>query len=142
MAPRKRAGLDIRTARGKHIQARLTKDLIIWIATVGPDTRPHVVPVWFLWDGRSFLIFAVPGQKVRDIGTNPKVALHLDTDPEGEDVIRIDGDAEVPARAKPAYKVPDYVRKYRRLVKSYGWTPESFSAQYHVAIRVRPIRFH
>jgi PPOX class probable F420-dependent enzyme len=142
MAASKRARLDIRTARGKHVQARLKKDLIIWLATVDAELRPHVVPVWFWWDGSSFLIYSVPGQKVRDIEMNPKVALHLDTDPEGEDVIRIDGNADLPARAQPAYKVPDYIRKYRRLVKSYGWTPESFSAQYHVAIRVRSIQFH
>jgi PPOX class probable F420-dependent enzyme len=142
MAPRKVAGLDINTARGKHIQARLKKDLIIWMATVGRDLRPHVVPVWFLWDGSSFVIYSLPGQKVRDIKGNPKVALHLDTDPEGEDIIRVEGDADLPDRAKPAYKVPDYVRKYARLIKGYGWTPESFSAQYNVAIRVRPIRFH
>jgi PPOX class probable F420-dependent enzyme len=142
MPPGKGAGLDTRTARGKHIEARLKKGLIIWLATVGRDARPHVVPVWFLWDGRSFLVYSVPGQKVRDVEGNPNVALHMDTDPEGEDVIRIDGEAKLLARAKPAYKVPDYIRKYARLVKSYGWTPESFSAQYHVAIRIRPARFH
>jgi len=35
-----------------------------------------------LWDGDSFLIYSVPGQKVRDIRANRNVQLHLNTDRE------------------------------------------------------------
>lgn len=115
---------------------------MIWLATAGSDGRPHAVPVWFLWDGDSFLIYSIPGQKVRDIKRNRNVALHFNTDPEGEEVIRIDGTAELTPRQAPAYKVPAYVRKYRSLMKGNGWTPKVFSDQYHVAIRVLPTRFH
>jgi PPOX class probable F420-dependent enzyme len=141
MAKRKTTGLDTATPRGKHIQSRLKKELIIWLATVAGDGNPHVVPVWFLWDGSSFLLYSVPGQKVRDIEANPKVELHLNTDPEAEDVVRIAGTASLPKRQPPAYRVPDYVTKYARLIKGYGWTPEGFSADYRVAIRIRPTRF-
>lgn len=100
------------------------------------------MPVWFLWDGKAFLIYSVPGQKVRDIQLNPKVNLHLNTDPEGNDVVRIDGTAKVDARQPPAYKVPAYIRKYRELIKGFGWTPQHFSEQYHFALRVQPKRWH
>jgi PPOX class probable F420-dependent enzyme len=126
----------------KHAQSRLKKDLVIWLATSSRDGRPHVVPVWFLWDGKTFLIYSVPGQKVRDIEANPYVALHLNTDPEGEDVIRVDGTAKIVPKQPPAYQVPSYIRKYRQLIKGYDWTPKVFSEQYHVAIRIRPTRFH
>lgn len=126
----------------KHTQSRLKKDLVIWLATVGRGGQPHVVPVWFLWDGKSFLIYSVPGQKVRDIQANPNVALHLNSGPEGEDVVRVDGSARIPAGLAPAYKVPAYVRKYRELIKEYDLTPKVFSEQYKVAIRVKPTRFH
>ena len=115
---------------------------MIWLATVGPDGRPHAVPVWFLWDGKTFLVYSVPGQKVRDIEGNPRVALHLNSDPEGGDVIRIDGNARVAPRQAPAHQVPAYVRKYRGQMKANGWSPKVFSDQYHVAIDVRPTRFH
>jgi PPOX class probable F420-dependent enzyme len=98
--------------------------------------------VWFLWDGDTFLIYSVPGQKVRDIEANPNVALHLNTDPEGEDVVRVQGTAKVMPQQPPAYQVPSYVRKYREQIKGFGWTPKVFSEQYHVAVRVRPTRFH
>jgi PPOX class probable F420-dependent enzyme len=126
----------------KHAQSRLKKDLVIWLVTCGRDLHPHAVPVWFLWDGETFLIYSVPGQKVRDMEANPNVTLHLNTDPEGEDVIRVDGTAKVVPNQPPAYQVPAYVRKYRELIKGYGWTPKVFAKQYHVAVRVRPTRFH
>jgi PPOX class probable F420-dependent enzyme len=142
MAPRKPAPLDSTSTRGKHIQARLKKELIIWLATVGRDGHPHVVPVWFWWDGSSFLVYSIPGQKVRDIEVNPNVALHLNTDAEAEDVVRVDCTAELPKRQAPAYKVPEYISKYARLIKGYGWTPEGFSADYKVPLRILPTRFH
>jgi PPOX class probable F420-dependent enzyme len=126
----------------KHVETRLKREPVIWIATVGRDGHPHVVPVWFLWDGKSILIYAVPGQKVRDIEANPNVALHLNTDPVGEDVVRIDGTAKIEPKQPPAYKVPNYVRKYREQFRGFDWTPKVFSDQYHVAIRVKPTRFH
>jgi PPOX class probable F420-dependent enzyme len=126
----------------KHVVTRLKRDLVIWLATAGRDGRPHVVHVWFWWDGKSFLIYSVPGQKVRDIQANPEVVLHLNTDPVGDDVVRIDGTAKVDSRLPPAYKVPAYVRKYRDQIKGFDWTPKVFSDKYHFAIRIRPTRFH
>ena len=126
----------------KHAQSRLKKDLVIWLATCGRDGSPHVLPVWFLWDGETFLIYSVPGQKVRDIEGNPNVALHLNTDPEGEDLVRVQGTAKIVPTQPPAYQVPSYVRKYREQIKGFGWTPKVFSEQYHVAVCVRPTRFH
>jgi PPOX class probable F420-dependent enzyme len=140
MAARKKPLLDKTTALGRGVQRRLEKELIIWLATAGSDGRPHAVPVWFLWDGKSFLIYSLPGQKVNDIAANPKVQLHFNTTPDGDDVVRIDGDATRLKRYPLAYRVPKYVRKYARLIKGYDWKPEGFSRQYHIALRVRPTR--
>ena len=129
-------------ASDKNQRSRLKKELVIWLATVGKDTRPHVVPVWFWWDGESFLIYSVPGQKVRDIQANPNVALNFNTDPEGSQVFRLTGTAAVANDAPPANKLPAYMRKYREQIKEFEWTPQSFAAQYHVPIRVRPVRFY
>ena len=126
----------------KHVETRLKRELVIWLATVGRDLRPHVVPVWFWWDGESFLIYAIPGQKVRDIQANPNVALHLNSDPAGEDVVRVDGTAKIDPKEPPANKVAGYLRKYRDQIQGLGWTPQQFAEQYHHAIRVKPTRFH
>ncbi len=127
----------------KHVQTRLKRELIIWLATAGRDGHPHVVPVWFFWDdGESVLIYAIPGQKVRDIEANPHVALHLNTDGVGEDVVRIDGTAKIDPEQPPAYRVPNFVRKYREQIQGLDWTPKVFSEKYHIAIRIQPTRYH
>jgi PPOX class probable F420-dependent enzyme len=141
MPSAKRAGLDTTTARGKHVHRRLEKEIVIWLATTNPNGRPLVVPVWFLWDGTSFLVYSVPGQKVTNIERNPQVEMHFNSTPDGDDVVRIDGAAKIHKIQAPAHRVPDYVAKYRRLIKAYGMTPESFSADYRIPIRVRPTRF-
>ena len=140
MAARKKPLLDKTTAEGKRVQKRLEKELIIWLATCGRDGPPHAVPVWFLWDGKSFLIYSVPGQKVNDIEANPKVTLHFNTTPDGDDVVRMDGDATRLQRYPLAHKVPNYIRKYARLIKGNDWEPEGFARQYHIALRVKPTR--
>ncbi len=141
MSPLSRRLLDATTPRGKHILSRLKREIVIWLVTTNPNGGPLVVPVWFLFDGKTFLIHSVPGQKVRNIEGNPLVALHLNSNREGGDVVRVTGKAQLPKRQPPAYKVPAYLRKYRSLIKSYGWTPESFSADYRIPIRVRPTKF-
>jgi len=141
MPARKARLFDATTARGKQIQRRLEKELVIWLATSGAEGRPHVVPVWFLWERDSFLIYSVPGQKVRDIEANPNVQLHFNTTFDGADVVRIDGTAAQLRRHPPAHKVPAYIRKYAALVKSYGWTNEAFAKEYHIVFRVKPTRF-
>jgi PPOX class probable F420-dependent enzyme len=125
----------------KHVLSRLKKEIVVWLATTNPDGRPLVVPVWFLFDGKTFLIYSVPGQKVRNIERNPLVALHLNSNPQGGDVFRVTGKAQLLKRQPPAHKVPAYIGKYRSLIASYGWTPKSFSADYGIPIRVRPTKF-
>jgi PPOX class probable F420-dependent enzyme len=126
----------------KQVQTRLKRELVIWLVTVGRDGHPHAVPVWFWWDGKAFLIYSVPGQKVRDIQANPNVVLHLNTDPAGDDVVRIEGAAKVDPNQPPANKLAGYLRKYREHIRGIGMSPQEFSEQYRFAIRVRPTRFH
>jgi PPOX class probable F420-dependent enzyme len=126
----------------KHTLSRLEKDQVIWFTTCGRDGKPHAVPVWFWWDEKSILIYSVPGQKVRDVEANPNVNLHFNTDPAGNDVVRIDGTAKITSRQAPAEVVPSYIRKYRANIKGFNWTPKDFAEQYHVAIRVTPKLFH
>ena len=125
---------------GQRIQRRLEKDVVIWLTTVGVDSRPHAVPVWFWWDGSSFLVYSVPGQKVDDIRANPHVQLHLNTGSGGDFVVRFDGEAEVAEDAPPATRMSKYMAKYRERIRSYGWTPKYFADRYHVPIRITPSR--
>jgi len=125
----------------KHVQSRLKKEIVIWLVTAGRDRRPQAVPVWFLWDGTSFLIYAQPGTKVQHVKANPFVEVHLNSDPVGDDVVRVSGYATIPKSQPPAHKEPAYMRKYRDQIEGLGMTAEDFAKQYPYPIRVRRLRF-
>jgi PPOX class probable F420-dependent enzyme len=93
--------------------------------------------VWFLWDRpASFLIYSKPATaKLRNIAERPRVALHLDGNGEGGDIVVVLGDAAVTNDA-PANDVPDYLEKYAEFIARNSWTPESFAADYSVALRI------
>ncbi|MFL5624799.1 MAG: TIGR03667 family PPOX class F420-dependent oxidoreductase [Ktedonobacteraceae bacterium] len=125
-----------------HVEQRLRSDHIVWFNTVRPDGRPHSVPVWFLWDGSSFLIFSRPhNQKLRNLQHSPYVVLALDDTKHGEDVTIVEGTAELLQDANLSATLPAYAEKYAPLLKQMGWTPEAMAADYSQAIRVTPTRF-
>ncbi len=126
----------------KDTRSRLKNELVIWLVTAGQDRRPHAVPVWFWWDGKTFLIYAIEGQKTRNVRENPHVELHLNSDEAGNDVVRVEGRATIPRDQPPADKVRGYARKYGESIKDLGLTPKQFAGDYKVPIRIRPTRFH
>ena len=106
------------------------------------DGQPQSVPVWFLWDGGTFLIYSQPGrQKLRNISRNPQVALNLNSNTRGCDVVRVEGTAEIAEDAPPATKVGEYVEKYRAAIARIGFDPNGFARVYSVPIRVTPARW-
>ena len=125
----------------RHVESRLKKELVIWLVTAGSDGKPQAVPVWFEWDGRSFLIYAQDGAKVRDVESNPDVELHLNSDEVGEDVVRVSGRARIENR-RPRHASAGYMRKYGKHIRSLGMKPEEYAATYHNVIRVRGLRWH
>jgi PPOX class probable F420-dependent enzyme len=131
--------IDTTTARGARAERRLREDLIAWLATVRPSGQPDLVPVWFLWDGESILIYSQPGKtKLRNIAHNPRVAMAVDNTHGGGDVVRIEGAAELVSGFPPANEVPDYVAKYAAQIQRIGYDPASFARAYSVPIRVTP----
>jgi PPOX class probable F420-dependent enzyme len=124
-------------------EARLREEEIIWLTTVRSDGQPQSVPVWFLWDGETFLIYSQPGrQKLKNIGRNPRVGLHLNSNARGGDVVRSEGTAEVAEEeVPPATEIDEYVEKYRESIARIGFEPDSFARTYSVALRVRPTRW-
>ena len=132
--------IDTTTEFGARAERRLRKDRIGWLVTVGGDGTPQPVPVWFIWDGESLLIYSKPGQaKLKNIARNPNVALHLDSRSRGDDIVIVIAHASVDPTAPPANLNPPYVAKYRDEMQRLGLgTPKKFAGTYSVAIRIRP----
>jgi hypothetical protein len=57
----------------------LTAERTCRVATVGRDGRPHVVPLWFVWDGAAlWLNSVVRSQRWTDLNRDPRVSVVVD----------------------------------------------------------------
>ena len=126
----------------RRTETRLKKELVIWFVTAGEELRPQAVPVWFLYEGDSFLIYSAPGVKERHVRQNPNVELHLNTDEVGDVVVRISGKAQISGTEPPAHENKTFMRRYGDQIKGFGWTPEEFTRRYPHPIRVRDLKVH
>jgi PPOX class probable F420-dependent enzyme len=123
----------------QKVTRRLRRERVIWLTTVRPDGMPQPTPVWFLWDGDTFLVYSRPdARKIRNIAHDPKVALSLNCDEWGSEVVVIAGEATIDQTAPRADRMPAYLRKYREGIAQIDMTPESMASEYTVAIRVKP----
>lgn len=116
---------------------RLASDVVIWMTTVSPDGQPQTSPVWYIIEDGEFLIYSLPDTaRVRNITTNRKVALNLDGNGRGGDIVTIEGEARIDPSASSASQHPAYLAKYGSLMERNGWTPDWFAGRYSSPIRV------
>lgn len=113
------------------------------VATVGADGRPHVVPLWFVWDGEALWLWSITrSRRWADLARDPRVAVVVDTGEQYDQLcgVEIGGtaepvgpvprptDAEVPATAGPELL---FARKY-------GGTDTFGADGRHAWLRIRP----
>jgi pyridoxamine 5'-phosphate oxidase-like protein len=55
---------------------RLTTARNYWVATVWPDGRPHIMPVWGMWDDSTLWFSSAEGsRKVRNLAADPRCCI-------------------------------------------------------------------
>ncbi len=124
-----------------HVEERLRSNEMVWLTTVRPDGRPHSVPVWFLWESATILIFSKPNtQKIRNLRQNHSVTLALDDTKKGHDVVILEGTAELLGQRDRSVTLQAYGEKYREGLRRIGVTVEAFTTLYSQPIRVTPVR--
>lgn len=120
----------------------LQRDDVIWLSSIRPDRRPHVLPVWFDWDGSSILVFSKPhAQKVRNLRLDPSVMIAIGAPGLDFDVELVEGNAELVPLATRELMPESFASKYRALMESGGITPDQYAAVYSQPIRIRPRRW-
>ena len=133
--------LDPSSEAHARADRRLRAEPVAWLTTVRADGQPQSTPVWFLWDGETFLVYSQPdAPKVGNVTANPKVSLHLNDDGTGDDVVSFEGAATVEPATPRADRVEGYLAKYRAAIATLGYEPGPFARTYSTAIRVRPTR--
>ena len=135
-----RAPLDARAAA--RIDRMLRSESVVWVSTVSPDGTPHLVPIWFSWDGETILIASKPSaKKVANLRANPSVMLALGEPEDDFDVGMIQGVAELAPEPAAAVLPASHLAKYGPQMAAIGLTPDEFLRTYSQVIRIRPTRF-
>lgn len=127
------------TPFGDRVRQRLSDARVIWFTSTGADGTPQPNPVWFLWDGGdSVLVYNLPdAMRLKHVATRSRVALNLDGDGRGGDIIVLTGDAVLSSDAPSADANEAYVAKYGQAMVQVGRSVSGFAADYSVALVVR-----
>jgi nitroimidazol reductase NimA-like FMN-containing flavoprotein (pyridoxamine 5'-phosphate oxidase superfamily) len=97
-------------ARWRAVEARLGREMNIWLATGRADGRPHLAPLWYIWlDGMIYLATGSKTQKFINLRQNQAVALAL---PDAVNVIIVEGEAHVANRATVEKVAEHFFNKY------------------------------
>jgi hypothetical protein len=82
----------------------------IWIGTVRPDGRPHLVPIWYVWvSGKIYICIDHNSVKARNMMSNPNVVLALEN---GNNPVICEGKAKEIHKPFPDDVVNDFLKKY------------------------------
>jgi len=125
-----------------RIDQLLHREPVVWLSTVRADGRPHLVPIWFSWDGSRLFVASKPGAvKVRNLRANPQVMLALGEAEDDFDVGLVEAIAELPS-ARTADLVPDALfAKYAEQLAGLGIGRDEYVATYSQPIVITPTRF-
>jgi PPOX class probable F420-dependent enzyme len=123
---------------GERAASRLRAERTIWLVTTGADLTPQPNPVWFLWDGdASVLVYNRPEAfRLAHIDARPEVALHLDGDGRGGDIVVLTGTARRAPDTAAADENPAYVDKYAEPMQRVSGSTVQFAQDYPVALRI------
>jgi len=124
--------------------AFLREQLVCRLGTASSDGRPHVSPLWYVWDGEAMWFYSlVRSQRWTDLQRNPRCSAVVDAG-EGEYLelrgVEFGGTVsvlgEVPRVGEPVPDLApveaDYVRRYR--ASGMGWDGR------HAWLRLHPER--
>jgi F420H(2)-dependent biliverdin reductase len=110
---------------------KLETQTVIWFASVRPDGRPHLAPVWYVWFEEKIFISTDPNSvKISNITQNANVTLSLE---DGTHPVICEGTA----RILPAPVSDEILSAF---LKKYEWDP-SKDEQYNLVVEILPRRW-
>jgi nitroimidazol reductase NimA-like FMN-containing flavoprotein (pyridoxamine 5'-phosphate oxidase superfamily) len=114
-------------------ESRLRDSHDYWLATVWPDGRPHVMPVWAVWlDGCLWFSSSCRSRKARNLRARESCVITTD---QAREPIVVEGRAElVVDRAQLAAVLAAENRKY-----STNYGPELLDPEVNSSFRIVPL---
>ena len=106
----------------EQIDGYLNQPLLARMATASATTgQPHVVPVWYLWDGQSIWVHGYSGtRKFKELAANPACSIIVDHATSGVDFWAVLFEGQVELITDPAVVVPVAERIYARYIGAEG----------------------
>ena len=87
---------DLELLQDPVAQELLQSKIPARLAYIAIDGTPRVVPIWFHWNGREFVMATPPkAPKLRSLAKNPKVALTIDDNTFPHKVLLVRGTARM-----------------------------------------------
>jgi PPOX class probable F420-dependent enzyme len=129
-------------ALAARVDRLLSGEHVLWLATVRDDGGPHLIPIWFVWNGREIVIYSKPdAQKVRNLRERPTVMIAVGDPDRDFDVQLIEAIAHPLTQRTAEVIGPEHGEKYGELMATLGITPEEYNETYSQPIVMTPTRF-
>jgi PPOX class probable F420-dependent enzyme len=114
-------------------ERRLSVAHDFWLATVRPDGRPHVMPVWGVWlDGRMWFSSGLRSRKARNLAADPRCTVTTD---DAQNPVVVEGEA---ARLSGAEPIAAFVTAMNAKYDA-GMTTEFLDPGVNATYAVRPV---
>ena len=133
---------DASGAPRSSARAALEREPVVWVSSIRPDGSPHVLPLWFHWDGEAITVFSKPhAQKVRNLRGDPRVMVAIGEPGVDFDVELIEASAEFLPVPTEQVLPAEFCAKYGEQMERGGIDRARFAEVYSQPIRIRPTRF-
>src|SRR5438874_5610226 len=97
----------------KWAEDRLRKSGQYWIATIGPEGRPHVMVVWALWlNGALYFSTGSKSRKARNLAKNPYCTMCTE---KADEAVILEGVVETERNVE---HIREFIKLYE---KKYKW---------------------
>jgi general stress protein 26 len=96
--------------RWRALDARLSREMTIWLVTVRPDDSPQLFPTWFVWlEEKLYFVLNGASEQFASLRHNQKVAVAL---PDVEQGIVLEGEAHTTDHATTDILADYFYHKY------------------------------
>jgi PPOX class probable F420-dependent enzyme len=90
---------------------RLQTERNVWLATTRPSGKPHLIPIWFVWQhGKFYICTQGDSVKVKNIQREPRVSVSLEN---GDQPAVAEGLAVIHPAPYPADIVAAFKQKFQ-----------------------------
>jgi PPOX class probable F420-dependent enzyme len=126
---------------GAWAREHLEHDVVGWVTTRAPDGRLQSSVISFLWEHGTILFYSRPDTpKLRNIAAHPQVSFTLQSDPYGDHVLILEGEASIDPGTPPSDVHPAYAVKFREPLAHWRMDVAQTARDFSVPVRIRPTR--